>query len=273
MSVPILTVDAFTDRPFAGNPAGVVWLEAPDADHDASWMQAVAAELNLSETAFVSPHPEGFSLRWFTPETEVPLCGHATLASAHALFSTGRARPEDTIRFQTASGELTALQRDRHDGWIELDFPSFASEQKPLPKPVADAANLTPVEARLVSSGSHYEDWLVALDSEAAVRAVAPDFRALLASDAALLVTAPADSKELDFVSRFFAPCAGIDEDPVTGFAHCCLAPFWGERLGKREMTGFQASKRGGTVRVVWQGERTKLRGRAVTVIEGTLHS
>ncbi len=268
MSVPLLTIDAFTARAFAGNPAAVCWLEAP-AEADAEWMQSVAAEMNLSETAFVGPHPEGYSLRWFTPAIEVPLCGHATLASAHALWTTGRAKPDETIRFHTASGELTAIQ---DAGWIELDFPAIGSEAGDPPAEVLRAMAVQPVETCVIPADAQAApNWILRLSDEAAVRAAAPDFGALGATGTAVMLTAESASDELDFVSRYFAPSAGIDEDPVTGFAHCCLGPFWGERLGKNDMTALQASKRTGVVGVRLRGERVKLRGQAVTILEGTL--
>lgn len=266
MSIPILTVDAFTDRPFAGNPAAVCWLDAP---LEKSWMQAVAAELNLSETAFVGPHKDGFTLRWFTPLVEVPICGHATLASAHALFSTGRAPSDAPIRFQTASGELGAV---RNGDWIELDFPAVETSAATPSKPLIEALGVVPVEAMMLPLEVVAEpSWIFCVESESVVRSADPDFRAMAAANATVCVTAESDSDGVDFVSRFFAPGAGIDEDPVTGFAHCALAPIWSKRLGKNDLVGFQASKRGGTVRVRLEGDRAMLRGQAITVIEGTL--
>ena len=269
MSVPLYIVDAFTDRPFRGNPAAVCWLEEP---RPAEWMQAVAAELNLSETAFLGPHPEGVSLRWFTPEVEVPLCGHATLASAHVLWETGRAAPDETIRFQSRTRELCARRVDR---WIELDFPAFDSEAAEPTPALISALGVTPVEScRLPSDAMAEPNWILRLANEEAVRAARPDFAAMRAAGPdAVLITAESEASGTDMVSRYFAPSAGIDEDPVTGFAHCCLAPFWGERLGRHELVGFQASRRGGRVRVVWEGERARLQGEAVAIVEGALRA
>jgi predicted PhzF superfamily epimerase YddE/YHI9 len=257
---PIYLVDAFADRPFAGNPAGVCPLDGPwPAD---VWMQSVAMEMNQAETAFVRPDGDGWGLRWFTPRVEVDLCGHATLAAAHVLWTTGRA--DGGLRFRTRSGMLTAARRA--DG-IELDFPAEPAS------PAADdevLAALGVPAARFV--GRNRFDVLVELPSEAAVRAVAPDFRALATVPArGVIVTARSDDGRYDFVSRFFAPACGIDEDPVTGSAHCCLADYWGRALEKDEMVGYQASARGGVVRVRRAGDRVKLIGTAVTVLEGKL--
>lgn len=268
MPIPILTIDAFTDRPFAGNPAAFCWLDEP---REEAWMQAVAAELNLSETAFVGPHRDGFALRWFTPLVEVPICGHATLASAHALFSTGRAAGDTPIRFHTASGELGAV---KNGAWIELDFPAVETNVATPSTELVEALGVAPLEATLLPLEVVPEpSWIFRLENESAVLAVDPDFRAIAAAKAAVCITAESDADDLDFVSRFFAPGAGVDEDPVTGFAHCSLAPFWSGRLGKTDLVGFQASGRGGTVRVRLEGERAILRGQAVTVIEGTLRA
>jgi PhzF family phenazine biosynthesis protein len=261
MGVPILTVDAFTDRPFAGNPAAVCLLRAP---RDASWMQDVAREMNLSETAFLLRRTDGFDLRWFTPAVEVDLCGHATLASAHALWEEGLLDRSRTARFHTRSGILTAR---RNGDWIELDFPATPAE------PVAAPAELDrAIRAAFRHVGRSRFDFLVELESEGAVRDVRPDF-ALLGSLTArgLIVTSRAEDASFDFVSRFFAPACGIDEDPVCGSAHCCLGPFWGSRLGKDELIGRQISARGGTVRVRLEGDRVALGGQAVTVLRGEL--
>lgn len=260
----LYVVDAFTDRAFAGNPAAVCLLRGwPD---DAR-MQAVASEMNLSETAFLWRQADGvFPLRWMTPTVEVDLCGHATLASAHVLFETGIAKPGDVIRFNTRSGELTAA---RSGDEIELDFPARPADRAEPPPGLVEALGVAP---RFVGwTGS---DYVVEVASEADVRAAAPDFRRLAAVGCrGVILTAAADGGRFDFVSRFFAPAAGIDEDPVTGSAHCCLAVYWGERLGRQEMVGFQASARGGVVRVTLAGDRIKLGGRAVTVVEGTLRA
>ena len=264
MQQTIYQVDAFTDRPFAGNPAGVCVLPEPAAE---AWMQAVAAEMNLSETAFLVRRPDGaFHLRWFTPAAEVKLCGHATLASAHVLWETGALQPAETARFHTLSGLLTATQRD---GWIELDFP--ATPATPVEPPAGLAAALG---ARPCYVGLNVFDYLVEVESEAIVRSLRPDVTALGRLPVrGVIVTAASAAPEFDFVSRFFAPAVGVNEDPVTGSAHCCLAPFWAGRLGKTEMVAYQASARGGVVRVrLGPGaERVLLGGQAVTVLVGEL--
>jgi PhzF family phenazine biosynthesis protein len=265
MAPPIFQVDAFTDRAFAGNPAGVCLLEAgsPRAG-DEAWMQAVAREMNLPETAFLAPAADGFGLRWFTPTVEVDLCGHATLAGAHILFEQGLLAAGDTARFHTRSGLLSARQRE---GWIELDFPAEPAEPVEAPKELLAALAVQP---RFV--GRNRFDFLVEVESEQLVRGLAPDLgRLSVLRERGVMVTSRSGSPEYDFVSRFFAPGAGIDEDPVTGSAHCCLGPYWGARLGKGELTGYQASARGGVVRVRLAGERVLLYGQAVTVIRGEL--
>jgi PhzF family phenazine biosynthesis protein len=267
VSRPLYQVDAFTAEPFAGNPAAVCLL---DADADPGWMQRVAAEMNLSETAFLRPEAEAgrYRLRWFTPAVEVELCGHATLASAHVLWTEGLAEAGRGLRFDTASGPLAA-RRDG-DGAIWLDFPADAAEPVDPPAGLLEALGGGP--AGFVGRGRF--DYLVELADEAAVRDLAPDVRGLAAAGArGVIVTAAAapGAGGHDFVSRFFAPGAGVDEDPVTGSAHCTLAPFWAARLGRAELTGFQASARGGLVRVRPQGDRVLLGGHAVTVLRGQL--
>lgn len=265
MAVSCLQIDAFADRPFAGNPAAVCLL---DDARDAGWMQAVAAEMNLSETAFVRPAGDGFELRWFTPAVEVDLCGHATLASAHALWSEGRVAEHRPIRFETRSGTLTATRgADR----IELDFPATGPVPAQLSANERDAlATALGVEAERVAQSTF--DLLVVVASEDAVKAARPDHARLREMAArGFIVTSASDDPRFDFVSRFFAPGVGVDEDPVTGSAHCCLGPYWGARLGKTEMTAFQASSRGGVVHVRLQGERVVLGGNAVTVFKGEL--
>jgi PhzF family phenazine biosynthesis protein len=258
-------IDAFTTTPFSGNPAAVCLLAAPRPDN---WLRQVAAEMNLSETAFPLREGERWRLRWFTPATEVSLCGHATLATAHALWSEGHAPADQPIYFDTLSGQLVAR---RHADGIELDFPTRAvSPAEPPPQLVA-ALGATPVSSYAASrpSGPTY---LLELASAAEVRALAPDFSALLQAPAkAVIVTAPSDDPAYDFVSRFFAPALGINEDPVTGSAHCYLAPFWAQRLGKNSLRGHQASARGGMVGCEWMGDRVLLRGQAVTVLRGEL--
>jgi PhzF family phenazine biosynthesis protein len=261
VGVKVYQVDAFTDKPFRGNPAAVCILAEP---RDAAWMQDVAREMNLSETAFLSKREDGFSLRWFTPAVEVKLCGHATLASAHILWEVGLLAPEEQVCFHTLSGLLTAKRRG---GAIELNFPSLPPEPASAPEGVADALGAVP---QYVGHNGH--DYLLELASEGVVRGLAPNFGQLKAlSTRGIMVTSAADSKGYDFVSRFFAPGVGINEDPVTGSAHCCLGPFWSQRLGKQEMVAYQASARGGTVRVRVAGDRVYLGGHAVTVMRGEL--
>lgn len=261
MSVDCWIVDSFTAEPFAGNPAGVCLL--PHAA-EAEWMQRVARELNLSETAFLTPLDGGYHLRWFTPEVEVELCGHATLASAHVLWSEGLAGRDQPLRFLTASGPLAAHARQ---DLIELDFPSRPAEPVTPPGDLARALGVAP---RWV--GRNEEDLLVLLENEQTVVGLDPDIPALgRLGPRGVIVTAAAESPEHDFVSRFFAPAFGIPEDPVTGSAHCCLAPFWAARLGRERMSGYQASSRGGTVKVRLAGNRVFLGGVAVTVLRGAL--
>jgi PhzF family phenazine biosynthesis protein len=254
-------VDAFAERPFTGNPAAICLL---DREADAAWMQSVAAEMNLSETAFVRRLDAGFELRWFTPKVEVDLCGHATLATAHVLWTEGVAATHEAIRFQSRSGELTCTQ---NQGRIELDFPATAATAVEPPTGLLDALGV-----RTDFVGRTRFDYLVLLDSEPALRSINPDFRQLAAiKTRGVIVTAKTGDPSFDFVSRFSAPAAGIDEDPVCGSAHCCLGPFWAERLGKTDLTGYQASSRGGTVHVRVAGDRVILGGQAVTVWRGEL--
>jgi PhzF family phenazine biosynthesis protein len=259
MAQSIIQVDSFTDTPFRGNPAGVCLL--PGAQQE-RWMQDVARELNLSETAFLYRNGDSYELRWFTPVTEVDLCGHATLASAHVLWEDGHVRAGDSIIFQTKSGALSAT---RGDGWIELDFPAKPEEYCVAPLELTEAFGVA-----LQYVGCNGTDYLIEVDSEQTVRELAPDFGILESISArGFIVTAVADDGQYDFVSRFFAPAAGIREDPVTGSAHCCLGPFWATRLGRDELTGFQASARGGVVRVRVRDDRVLLAGQAVTVMRG----
>jgi PhzF family phenazine biosynthesis protein len=260
--VPIYQVDAFTDMPFSGNPAAICPLEGPA---DRTWMQRVAREMNLSETAFLHPEGPGFALSWFTPAIEVDLCGHATLAAAHVLWEEGIA-PEGPIRFITRSGMLGA---ERRDGDIWLDFPADPPEAAPTPEGLEAALG-----ARAVWVGKGRFDLFVAVESEAVLAVLQPDMARLAALPyRGVTVTAQAKSAGADFASRFFAPVAGIPEDPVTGSAHCTLAPFWAERLGRQALIGRQLSERGGTVRVRLgpKGERVALGGQAVTVLRGRL--
>ena len=262
MPLTITQVDAFTGEPFGGNPAAVCLLPAPA---DASWMQRVAREMNLSETAFLVRRDDGeFDLRWFTPAVEVDLCGHATLASAHVLWDQHHLAPDAPAVFRTRSGRLSAVLRD---GWIEMDFPAEPDEPAALPDGLADALGTEPTYV-----GRNRFDYLVRVDAEATVRRLAPDFRRLGKIDArGVIVTARAETDGFDFVSRYFAPHAGIDEDPVTGSTHCCLGPYWQRRLGRNTFTAWQASERGGLVRVQVRDERVALSGQAVTVLRGAL--
>jgi PhzF family phenazine biosynthesis protein len=261
MSLTIYQADAFTDRPFAGNPAAVCVLPEP---REAAWMQAVALEMNLSETAFLLPHEEGYDLRWFTPAVEVDLCGHATLASAHILWETGLLAAEDEARFSTRSGLLTARKTG---DMIELNFPAVPAAPMDSPAGLLEALGVTP---RWV--GKNRMDYLVEVATEAEVRGLTPDFARLSTLGVrGVMVTARASSPGFDFVSRFFAPGSGINEDPVTGSAHCCLGPYWQGVLGKSEFVAFQASPRGGVVRVGVDGERVRLGGQAVTVLRAEL--
>lgn len=261
MTAPIFLVDAFTGAAFGGNPAGVCLLgEARDAE----WMQAVGREMSQAETAFVRAIGEGFELRWFTPTVEVDLCGHATLASAHVLWETGRLAPGDIARFHTRSGLLTACRRD---GWIELDFPATPETPAETPPGLADALGVTP---RYV--GKSRFDYLVEVDDEAAVRAVRPDFDRLSAVPArGVMVTSRSTMPGVDFVSRFFAPQSGVNEDAATGSSHCCLAPFWSPRLQKTTFLAHQLSARIGVLKVELAGDRVRLRGQAVTTVRGEM--
>ncbi len=266
MTPALFQVDAFADAPFAGNPAAVCLLAEKRPD---DWMQRLAQEMNLSETAFVRARPGGedFSLRWFTPTDEVDLCGHATLASAHVLWETDVLSADAKAVFHTRSGRLTT--RQGRGGWTEMDFPAEPPAPHELPKALAQALG----DAAPVYTGRNRMDYLVLLESEKAVRALRPDLARLAEVEArGLIATARAgEGAGYDFVSRFFAPRVGVAEDPVTGSAHCALAPFWAERLGRPRLTGYQASARGGTVRVEARGERVVLAGQAVTVLHAKL--
>ncbi|MFL5331467.1 MAG: PhzF family phenazine biosynthesis protein [Gemmataceae bacterium] len=261
MSQPIYVADAFTSKPFRGNPAAVCPLTEPRPE---AWMRSVAAEMNLSETAFLLPESDGFRLRWLTLMVEVALCGHATLASAHILWETKRAQLDKPIRFYTRSGELSASLLNEG---IELDFPRRDVKRIDPPADLVEALGVRPLFI-----GTAGGDVLCELESEAVVRAVTPDFAKLARIDArGIIITARGTDCGMDFVSRFFAPASGINEDPVTGSAHCALAPFWAERLGGHEFTAFQASARGGVLGVRLVDDRVKLVGRAVTVWRGEL--
>ncbi|HUY92883.1 MAG TPA: PhzF family phenazine biosynthesis protein [Pirellulales bacterium] len=253
-------VDAFADRPFTGNPAAVCWLEEAA---DPVWMQAVAAEMNLSETAFARRVGDGYELRWFTPAVEVDLCGHATLAAAHALW-TGGVVADEPLCFHTKSGVLTCLRAGQ---WIELDFPSTPAEAtSPTPALMEGLG----VEPAYVGKSKFYT--LVEVESAAAVRSLRPDFAKLgQAPTLGVIVTAHSDDPRFDFISRFFAPALGVDEDPVCGSAHCVLTPYWAEKLGKTQLLAYQASARGGVLRLRLGGDRVILGGQAVTVWQGEL--
>lgn len=260
MSVPLFVVDAFANRPFAGNPAAVC---LPPGPPDEAWMKNLAAEMNLSETAFAWTEADGYRLRWLTPAVEVKLCGHATLATAHTLWETGRVPATEPIRFHTKSGVLSAVKAG---DLVELDFPAQPATLGPADAAVLAALGIT----KATAYGHNDTDAFVVVPAERDVLNLAPDFRALAAANVrGVIVTAKADRPGVDFVSRFFAPGSGIDEDPVTGSAHCCLAPYWAGVQGKLEMTGYQTSKRGGTVRVTVVGDRVKLAGRAFTISRG----
>jgi PhzF family phenazine biosynthesis protein len=255
----LLQVDAFTDTAFKGNPAAVCIL---DRERDAAWMQDVAKEMNLSETAFLLPHADGFGLRWFTPLVEVALCGHATLASAHALWEERVLETE--ARFHTLSGLLTAT---RNGDLIELDFPAKAEEKAEAPALLLESLGVKPTYV-----GRNQFDYLIEVETEDELRALNPDHARLRTIPVrGVIVTSRSSDPRFDFVSRFFAPGSGVDEDPVTGSAHCALTPYWAKKLSKTEMTAYQASARGGVVHVRLAGDRVKLGGRAVTILRGEL--
>lgn len=264
MGVEILQVDAFTDTAFRGNPAAVCF---PEPSRDAAWMQDVAREMNLAETAFLHSRGDGpgdYDLRWFTPAVEVDLCGHATLASAHVLWETGRLGPRETARFHTRSGVLTA---ERRGEWIELDFPSLPEEPVMPPAELQGALGVTPAYV-----GRSKFDYLVEVESEAVLRGLRPGLALLRRVEGrGVIVTSRSEDQRYDFLSRYFAPSYGIDEDPATGSSHCALAPYWARKLGRTEMTGYQASARGGVVRVRLEADRVRLGGKAVTVLKGEL--
>jgi len=260
--VKIIQVDSFTDIPFRGNPAAVCILGKGPPE---TWMQCVAAEMNLSETAFLIREEDGFSIRYFTPLIEVELCGHATLASAHVLWEEGIVSGEEEIVFHSKSGELRA---SREGDWICLDFPAYDVEETEIPDGLADVLRADPVKVSSVGGTG----LLAELESEEAVRDLQPDFGALRAQGfGPVSVTAESHSKDYDFVSRFFWPAAGVDEDPVTGAAHCSLGPYWAARMGKTDLVGRQLSRRGGTVRVRVREARVDILGKAVTVMRGEI--
>jgi PhzF family phenazine biosynthesis protein len=263
MSVRFTQVDAFTAEPFRGNPAAVVVLPRWPAD---AWMQAVATEMNLSATGFPVARDGGFALRWFTPSTEIALCGHATLASARVLWELGLAPASSPLLFDTQSGTLTATAKD---DWIEIDLPATPPYEAAAPEGLAAALGVTPLW-----TGRSRFDVVAVVADEATVRAAEPDQGALRRVETrGVMLTAQADpGSGYDFVTRFFAPAAGIAEDPVTGSAHCCLAPYWAARLGRDELVAYQASRRGGVVRMRVAGDRVRLAGQTALVASGELH-
>lgn len=255
----IYQVDAFTEKTFSGNPAGVCVLNVKP---DEKLMQNIAREMNLPETAFLTKEGEGYSLRWFTPNAEVDLCGHATLASAHILWEKGYLRKDLEAKFNTKSDLLTAKM---NEGWIELNFPALPEEKTELPVELLEALG-----TQAIYVGKSRFDYLVEVESEETVTKLKPDFMKLLRVPArGVIVTSR--SREYDFVSRFFAPQIGVLEDPVTGSAHCCLGPYWQKKLNKDEFIAYQASERGGILRVKVADNRVLISGKAVTVLEGEL--
>ena len=261
MPTPLIQVDAFTDKPYHGNPAAVCLLSKPMDD---AWLRNVANEMNLSETAFLTPQDDGYNLRWLTPAVEVALCGHATVASAHVLWEDGHLPAGKQARFYTKSGLLTA---DRRGEWIELDFPAKIAEAAEAPAELLPALGVT--KAKFV--GKNVFDYLVEVESEAELRGLDPDHSRLRKLPVRGVIVTARGSGEFDFVSRFFAPGSGVDEDPVTGSAHTALGPYWAGKLGKNELLAFQASARGGVIKVRVEGDRVKLGGQAVTVMTGEL--
>lgn len=261
MKIPLFQVDAFTSKPFKGNPAAVVVLSRPKT---ARWMQNVAREMNLSETAFLWPEKDGFRLRWFTPEVEVSLCGHATLASSFVLWKAKYLKPNQVARFFTRSGLLTATKRD---DWIMMDFPAEPAEIAEAPPELVEALKIEPI-----FSGRNRFDYLLEVESAEVVQKLKPDFNLLAkVKTRGIIVTAKAQTSAYDFVSRFFAPAVGVPEDPVTGSAHCCLGPYWAARLNKKKLKGYQMSARGGLVKVEVLDKRVLIGGQAVLVFQGEL--
>lgn len=255
---PLFQVDAFTDRIFHGNPAAVCVLIEKRAD---GWMQQLALEMNLSETAFLLPEEKNYHLRWFTPNTEVELCGHATLASAWVLFHELGFPKQETIYFQTLSGKLTAQWKN---GEIMLNFPAFKNARLTAKQALLRALAIE--EGKIWQIGTH---WVVEVENASIVRNLRPDFKQLVAiGNGDVAVTSVSDNADYDFISRFFAPALGIDEDPVTGSAHCSLGPFWMDKLKKNPLHAYQASARGGSLKVEMVGDRVNLYGKAVTVFQ-----
>ena len=261
IKAPLFQVDAFTDKPFKGNPAAVVLLEE---NADSGWMQNVAREMNLSETAFVYPKSNSFGLRWFTPKTEVDLCGHATLASAHVLWESGQVPHDQVIKFSTLSGRLSARKTKKN---IELDFPANALLPGDLSEEILIAIGGVPEFI-----GISAEKWLLEFGSEKEIISLSPDFSALRQhTGRGLIVTSRSDKAGVDFVSRYFAPWIGIDEDPVTGSAHTILGPYWSKKLAKNYLTAHQVSERGGVLHLRVSGDRVYIGGQAITIFKGEL--
>jgi PhzF family phenazine biosynthesis protein len=262
MGLNVYQVDAFTDKPFFGNPAGVCVLSESVSD---DWMQNVAKEMNLSETAFLKKQDDGYRLRWFTPTVEVDLCGHATLASAHILWEQNYLSRNEAAIFHTRSGVLTAKQTD--DGWIELNFPVEQESEATSPKGLLESLGVQPKYI-----GKNRFDYIIEVSSEKEVSDLKPDFTALgMISCRGVIVTSLSESKDYDFVSRFFAPGVGVNEDPVTGSAHCCLGPYWKKRLGKDNFKAHQVSERGGILKVNVNNDRVQIAGKAITVMKAEL--
>ncbi|MGB3138381.1 MAG: PhzF family phenazine biosynthesis protein [Nodosilinea sp.] len=260
MTIPLFQVDAFAAEAYSGNPAAVCVL---DEGRSERWMRRVAQEMNLPETAFFYPEADGYRLRWFTPVVEVDLCGHATLATCHVLWSEGYLPLEQEAKFYTRSGVLTAR---RLDDWIELNFPANQSHQISVPDGLAAALGAIPKAVAKNSLG-----YLVELESADAVRNLRPDFIALKQFPVHGVLATSLGEAPYDFVSRFFVPALGVNEDPVTGAAHCCLSPYWREKLGKASFLAYQASARGGVVKIQDEGDRVRLSGQTVTILRGEL--
>ena len=264
-SIPLFQVDAFATKPFTGNSAAVCLL---DKKYNEQWMQSVAAEMNLSETAFVYKQDNSFNLRWFTPTTEVNLCGHATLAAAHILWQQGWLDPSENAHFHTLSGVLIAKQYQQE---ITLDFPTTRLKLATAPIGLLEALQLDQAEVtEVLYNGT---DYLVSIEHEEQVRQLQPDFAALKTIDMrGVIVTSTSADVNNDFISRFFAPAFGIDEDPVTGSAHCALAPFWAKKLGKTNLSAYQASSRGGQLTLCLEQDRVFITGQAITILGGQLY-
>ncbi|WP_254847768.1 PhzF family phenazine biosynthesis protein [Paenibacillus odorifer] len=265
MNIPLYIIDAFAEQAYSGNPAAVCLLEHPV---DEGYMQKTAAEMNLSETAFLWTEEDGYRLRWFTPKVEVKLCGHGTLASAHVLWESGLLAPDMEARFYTRSGLLRA---SRSGDLISLYFPPYQLQPSPVISGLAAALGIA--EANVVETMRYADNVLVRLDQEARVRELSPDFGALSGLEGrGFAVTAESSIEGIDCISRFFAPKVGVNEDPVTGSAHTALAPFWADRLNRTQLTAYQASKRGGLLQLEVSKDEIKMSGRALTIVSGELH-